>query len=201
MEEKSAKKFLILLFFLLAWFIGYMLFLFNIDMNRISPENINPLKERYDAIIVTTGGSNRVKTGFELLQKGAARKLFISGTHPDAPPKEVVKSSGVEISKKLLKCCVTFGRSAIDTKTNAREVKAWLEENEDVKAILLVTSDYHMPRTLMEFKPVLSSVRVKPVSVRSSLSSGNTWEYFQVTFIEYNKTLITWINTHILPAS
>ena len=55
MKEKSAKPYVFVFLVLLLWGTGYMLFLFNIDMNRISPENINPVKQRYDAIIVITG--------------------------------------------------------------------------------------------------------------------------------------------------
>ena len=47
-----------------------------------------------DAIVVLTGGAERVETGFRLLADGLAPRLFVSGVHPDSRLQDLVRSTG-----------------------------------------------------------------------------------------------------------
>ena len=46
-----------------------------------------------DAIVVLTGGAERVETGFRLLADGLAPRLFVSGVHPDSRLADLVRGT------------------------------------------------------------------------------------------------------------
>ena len=193
---QSAKYTLAIALVLLAvsaYGIGFIVFTKHVE--NIQRENGTALQEslRADAIIVLTGGSNRVNSGFELYKNDAAKYLFISGINADVSPQKVMDSAGVDIARKKLECCVKFGSNAEDTRGNAVEAKQWIESKEDIKRLLLVTSDYHMHRALMEFRHFLPDKTIYPYAVKSSLEKAGIGQYAKVTFIEYNKLLISWI--------
>lgn len=116
-----------------------------------------PASQRTDAIVVLTGGSERLKAGFELLAQGAAEKLFVSGVY-----------RGVEVSELLLlsqrapdelACCIALGYDAEDTHGNAREAADWIRR-EGLGSLRLVTAAYHMPRSLLEFRRALPQTEI-----------------------------------------
>lgn len=121
------------------------------------PQNVADSRSRTDGIVVLTGGSARLAAGIDLLSKGRAKKLLISGVH-----QETSKSTLGSLSKtspKLFECCIELGRSAADTVGNAHETAAWAKR-EKIKSLRLVTSTYHMPRSLVEFRQALPDVRL-----------------------------------------
>jgi uncharacterized SAM-binding protein YcdF (DUF218 family) len=110
-----------------------------------------------DAIVVLTGGSQRLTTGFDLLAAGKAKKLFVSGVH-----------QGVELNALLrvqhhpddwITCCIALGHAADSTLGNALETKAWMEQ-EKFRSLRLVTAGYHMRRSLLEFHRAMPEVQI-----------------------------------------
>ncbi|MCC5994944.1 MAG: YdcF family protein [Oceanicaulis sp.] len=99
--------------------------------------------------VVLTGGGGRVATGVELLQSGQAGRLLISGVNPGSPPADIAAAAGAPSG--LFECCVDFGLEAANTFGNAVETAAWARER-GYGSILVVTSDYHMPRALLELR-------------------------------------------------
>ena len=57
------------------------------------PERVEDAATRTDGIVVLTGGSRRLGEGLELLSRGLAEKLFVSGVY-----------QGVDIRKLLSMC-------------------------------------------------------------------------------------------------
>jgi uncharacterized SAM-binding protein YcdF (DUF218 family) len=134
---------LILLAFAAAWLGG--LFWFVRDTESMSPPAAaKPL----DAIVVLTGGTNRMETGFSLLEKNLGKKLYISGVYRGTEVRTLMKLFSQEKGGKL-DCCVALG-NAENTMGNAAETAAWLEK-EKSRTFYLVTSNYHMRRALLEF--------------------------------------------------
>lgn len=118
-----------------------------------------------DAIVVLTGGEDRIETGIRLLSQGKGRRLLISGVNPSTRAAEIGRLAGQD--SRLLKCCIDVGYVAVDTSGNAAEARAWAE-NWGYSKLILVTSNYHMPRSLTEFARVLPNAQLVsyPVGTR-----------------------------------
>lgn len=138
--------------------------------------------ERTDGIVVLTGGPGRLSRGFELIERGAADRLLISGVAAMVRPEELAAEYQVEM--ELIRCCVDLGRDATDTRTNGEEVAEWVQRH-DIKSIRVVTNDWHMPRARKEISWRLGrGTKVVADGVRSPRS-------FTQLFLEYNKYLIS----------
>ena len=111
-------------------------------------------------IIVLTGGKMRIEKGIEILQKGYGTKMFISGVFM---PSEIQAKLNSEKNKKdLLECCIYFGEEARNTIENAIEVRKWLVKNNDIEKVILITSYYHLPRSMLIFEKKLGNIIIHP---------------------------------------
>jgi len=118
------------------------------------PSALQPL----DAIVVLTGGSNRIDTGFNLLEQGLGKKLFISGVSRGVDVRQLL-ANWKDAPQASLDCCVVLGFEAADTVGNARETAEWLEK-EGFHTLYLVTANYHIRRALLEFRRSAPDVEV-----------------------------------------
>ena len=108
-----------------------------------------PADPKADAIVVLTGGFQRIDQAVDLLKAGAGQRLLISGVHPSTTGGQIRRNT--QSSADLFNCCVDIGHDAIDTIGNANETANWIREN-GYNSILVVTNNYHMPRSLLELK-------------------------------------------------
>ena len=135
-----------------------------------------------DAIIVLTGGAERIQTGLNLLEQKKAPLLFITGVNNYVSPQELLKTQQ-DITKEM----VYLDYSADNTFQNAQAAKDWVEQQQ-VKSFLLVTSFYHMPRSLFEFSKQMPKAQIYPVPVfRHSTVHWTRTRSAWLVFIEYNK--------------
>jgi uncharacterized SAM-binding protein YcdF (DUF218 family) len=138
--------------------------------------------ERTDGIVVLTGGPGRLSRGFELIQRGVADRVLISGVATVVRPEELAAEYRVEMD--LIRCCVDLGRDATDTRTNGEEVAEWVRRH-DMKSIRVVTNDWHMRRARKEISWRLGrGTEVVSDGVRSPRTFGQL-------FLEYNKYLVS----------
>lgn len=100
-----------------------------------------------EGIVVLTGGDGRLLSAAALLDGFSGDRMLISGVHPDVTEEELRAAMGADASR--FACCVDIGREAADTTGNAREIAQWVEAN-GYDSIIVVTSDYHLPRSLLE---------------------------------------------------
>jgi uncharacterized SAM-binding protein YcdF (DUF218 family) len=126
-----------------------------------------------DAIVVLTGGPERVRTGMALFAAGAADWLFVSGVGRDVAPRDL---SGSDLPPPdRLACCVTLGRRARHTDGNALETADWARAT-GIASLLLVTASYHMPRARRTFAAALPEVALLPHPVfAANGASGPAW--------------------------
>jgi len=119
-----------------------------------------------DAIVVLTGGKSRVIGALKLLNAGKGRKLLISGVHKTTSREALARL--VPIQANLLSCCVDLDKTARDTVGNAAETAAWVAKNK-IKSLIVVTSGYHMQRSLVELQHVLPETELiaYPIVVNS----------------------------------
>ncbi|WP_187973305.1 YdcF family protein [Aquibium microcysteis] len=143
-----------------------------------------------DAIIVLTGGQFRLDAAVELLRSGKGQRLLISGVNPVARDSELKAVMGAD--DRLFSCCIDIDRAAIDTVGNAAESAKWVNEHA-YTSIILVTNNYHMPRSLLEMRRLLKTTDVRPYPVVNSRLDDGSWlvkpDAVRVLFTEYTKFL------------
>jgi uncharacterized SAM-binding protein YcdF (DUF218 family) len=143
-----------------------------------------------DAIVVLTGGSGRLNTGLELLVRDQAAKLFISGVSQSVDLDNLLCLSRHTIN---LDCCVALGYAADDTRGNAIETAAWMQ-NEGYHSLRLVTANYHMVRSLFEFRQAMPMAEIIPHPVVPDSVHLSEWWHWPGTagliVLEYNKYLL-----------
>jgi uncharacterized SAM-binding protein YcdF (DUF218 family) len=153
----------------LLWAAGLMVFA---DRVIDSTPAIEP-EEPADAIVVLTGASDmRLKEGMRLLERRKGERLFISGVNRDVKRPELMDVT--EGSKRLYECCVDLGYQAENTVQNAREIAEWARGH-DFDTLIVVTSDYHMPRSLLELKADMPDAHFVPYSVPTADLNARDW--------------------------
>lgn len=152
-----------------------------------------------DGIVVLTGGQSRLDAGLALLKKGKGKRLLISGVNPIARVDDIRIATGGE--KWLFTCCVDIDHEALDTVGNAEESAEWVHANA-YASIILVTNNYHMPRSLLEMHRLVRHVELLPYPVVNTPLADGGWlakpDALRVLFIEYVKYLAA-IARGILP--
>jgi uncharacterized SAM-binding protein YcdF (DUF218 family) len=129
---------------LLGWMLGFVWFAIFL------PQPLDG--RRTDAIVVLTGGAGRIDRGIALLEDKAAKRMLISGVDRAVRPSELAVE--YKTPESLFTCCITLGREAIDTRSNAIETARWLERR-DYKTVRLITTDWHMRRAALELRQTL----------------------------------------------
>jgi uncharacterized SAM-binding protein YcdF (DUF218 family) len=125
-----------------------------------------------DGIVVLTGGSSRVSDAMELLADGYGKRLLISGVHPTSAASDISRS--VTDNQSLMNCCVDLDRSAVNTRSNAAETRRWARER-GFKSLIVVTSNYHMPRAIVELSHAMPDITLIPYAVVGDKWRDEPW--------------------------
>lgn len=188
---------------LALWIGGLILFVEQIPQAVEHPAAVT------DAIVVLTGGSDRVQEGLRLIAEKRARKLFISGVYDGVDVAELLRSMApaqpeMTPTAEQIACCVILGHSADDTEGNARETAAWMAK-QHFRSLRLVTADYHMPRSLLEFRRVMPDLIIRPHPVFPPQIKRKVWWRSPGTALlmlkEYNKFLAALVRSLIVEPS
>lgn len=143
-----------------------------------------------DAIIVLTGGQARLDTALNLLKSGKGQRLLISGVNPRANLRDLQAVTGGD--KSLFNCCVDIDHAALDTIGNAEESAKWVQSHA-YQSVILVTNNYHMPRSLLEMGRLLGAAELRPYPVVNTRLDDGAWmtkpDALRVLFTEYTKYL------------
>jgi uncharacterized SAM-binding protein YcdF (DUF218 family) len=131
-----------------------------------------PENPKADAIVVLTGGFQRIDQAVELLKAGAGQRLLISGVHPDTTATQIRRNT--QSPADLFACCVDIGHDAIDTIGNAHETAKWIRDN-GYSSILVVTNNYHMPRSLLELRRANPGITFVAYPVVNSDLKSTNW--------------------------
>lgn len=126
-----------------------------------------------EAIVALTGGSlERLSTGVRLLEQNKGQRLLISGVNRIVTDAELFEV--LDLDSELAECCVDLGRSADDTLGNAAETAAWAREHNYTR-LILVTDDYHMPRSRAELTLAMPEVDIYAYPVRTRWTDPALW--------------------------
>jgi uncharacterized SAM-binding protein YcdF (DUF218 family) len=148
-----------------------------------------PPLARTDAIIVLTGGSERVETGLRLLEEGAAPRLLVSGVGQRATLPEFARAHGREPAS--LAGRVTLGHAATSTAGNAAEAEEYAQAHR-LRSLRVVTAGYHMPRAMLELGRAVPGLTLVPHPVQpAALRDGSMtpWRAWTLRAGEYLKYL------------
>ena len=168
---------LALLASVLAWAVGLLWYIRLIDA---APPPVPPA----EGIVALTGGAGRVETALQLLAKGQAAHLLLSGIGGGARLPELDDRSGVDAAR--LSERITLGRDALSTRGNAVETAAWVRQ-QGIRSLIVVTAAYHMPRAMLELRRELPGIQLYPVPVRSPGQTG--WRRLRLLAVEFTKFL------------
>ncbi len=150
--------------------------------------------EPADGIVVLTGEASRLKPAFGLLKSGLGKRLLITGVNRRLRRgrlKTLVNGD------RVFDCCTDLGFRARDTRGNAEEAAAWAK-NRGYRSLIVVTADYHMPRSLREFAAVMPSVRLTAYPVRTDGALAHGWASLKRLHGEYVKYLASLVRTTIV---
>ena len=155
------------------------------------PHRVDDPTTETDAIVVLTGGSQRLAAAFELLAEHRAHWLFVSGVNREAGLAHLPGAAALDPQE--LACCVVVGREADDTIGNAAET-AQFARSHAIASLRLVTASYHMPRSLLELKRALPDVRIVEHPVfPPGFRQDDWWRWpgsASLIVIEYNKYVV-----------
>jgi uncharacterized SAM-binding protein YcdF (DUF218 family) len=169
----------------LAYFMGFLWF------TTLMPVESEADDRATDAIVVLTGGSDRLGVALDLLSAEKGRKLFVSGVYRGVDVRQLLDLS--QHSPEDLSCCVVLGYEADNTRGNAIETAAWMRE-QGYHSMRLVTATYHMPRSLLEFRRTMPEVAIVPHPVFTESFKSDEWWMWpgssSLLITEYSKYLV-----------
>lgn len=122
-----------------------------------------------DGIVALTGEGGRLIPAMNLLEEGLGQRLLISGVN-QATSKSSLKN--LLHGGELFDCCVDLGFTAVDTRGNAEETARWVRAHH-YRSLIIVTVDYHMPRSLVEFGLAMPGVTLLPYPVADAIDAPN----------------------------
>lgn len=121
---------------------------FNYFLLKIKKYEFLPIEENIvEGIVVLTGDKYRISEGLSLLEKKIGNKLLISGVNSKISL-NVIKNEFPKYDE-LFNCCIEFDNTSSNTFENIREAYVW-KLNNNINTILIVSSDYHLPRVELE---------------------------------------------------
>ncbi len=186
MKSGFSRWILPVLALVLLWMGGFLHYTHEISGPKFKSTNTA------EGIVILTGTPARLKVGFELLKSGAAKRILISGVNRQVSREQLRIAMGE--SDEIMNCCVDLGRIAHDTVGNAYEASLWASEHKFNK-LIIVTSAYHMPRSLVELKRQMPNKNLYAFSPATDALKLEKWwkspALFYVLSAEFNKYIIS----------
>jgi uncharacterized SAM-binding protein YcdF (DUF218 family) len=153
-----------------------------------------PADAKAAGIVVLTGGSARIDSAMHLLAEHRASRLLISGVNPAVGTEALADTLDAGPDAAMLACCVDLGHAARDTIGNATETRDWVHDHR-YASLIVVTSAYHMPRSLAELADAMPGVTLIPYPIENPELHLDAWwdnaEAFSLLVREYGKYLLT----------
>ncbi len=154
------------------------------------------LNQEADGIVVLTGRASRISDAVELLASRRGKRLLITGVFPTTTANAIARL--VPENQHWVTCCVDLDHSAVNTSGNAVQTRIWAKKN-DIKSLIVVTSNYHMPRALTELAHQLPNVALIPYPINTDRVRVETWwtsaTSTRLLFAEYLKYLRAVVRT------
>jgi len=172
---------------------GFLKFSNAVESYQI-PETVEPA----DGVVALTGGSERIAHALMLVAEKKGKRLLISGVNPDTKITDIAKLNAKR--QAVFDCCVDVESRALNTVGNAEETSKWVKKN-GYKSLIIVTSGYHMPRSMMEFRRQMPDVKLTSYPVQlKEMQDENWWrdhETLRLMLSAYVKYLGAWSRDYL----
>lgn len=154
--------FYLALFFCFIWLPAFVWFYQQIPIR----EEAQGFAAKTDAIVVLTGGQGRFDAGLKLLVEGKAKELLVSGVDKNVKPHELAEMYDIKIEQAGMRhpAQIALDHGPHNTVGNSQSTAVWMQQK-GFKSLRLVTSSYHMPRSLMEFRRAMPDMTILPEPV------------------------------------
>jgi uncharacterized SAM-binding protein YcdF (DUF218 family) len=159
---------------MLPWLAGLIWFAATV------PDRVDDPTSHTDAIVVLTGGSERMATGVALLAAGQADHLFVSGVNQGVDKVDILRAAYPHHPQAHppvppeLETAIVLGYYADDTIGNATETATWVA-SQHFRSLRLVTAAYHMRRSMWEFHRAMPHVKIIPHPVFPDAVKSREW--------------------------
>jgi uncharacterized SAM-binding protein YcdF (DUF218 family) len=164
---------------------GFFWFAWNIPIEEAT------LDRNVDGIVVLTGAASRIPDAIELLAAERGKRLLITGVHRATSTKEIARLT--PLYARFFACCIDLDRSALNTFGNALETRRWARAH-NFNSLIVVTSNWHMPRAIAELEHQLPDVTLIAYPVISEKAKAepwwSNWDSARLLFMEYMKYLL-----------
>ncbi len=140
-------------------------------ITNIPPREVH-LNRDADGIVVLTGAASRIPDGIELLAAGRGKRLLITGVNRATRGREIARLT--PLYSNYFSCCIDLDRSALNTLGNAIEARRWAHEH-GFKSLIVVTSNWHIQRAMVELEYQLPDVTLIPYPVVSNRMKSDSW--------------------------
>jgi uncharacterized SAM-binding protein YcdF (DUF218 family) len=181
---------------IVAFGAGFLWFVASVPTEEV------PISRRADGIVVLTGGASRIADAMELLAAGRGKRLLISGVHPATSSSELARLTPAY--GRWMACCVDLGHAAVNTTGNAVETQRWVTDR-GFRSLIVVTSNYHMPRTMAELRRRMPEVALVPFPVVTDKMRSEAWwssaPTARLLFSEYLKYIVAQVRFRLGTAS
>jgi uncharacterized SAM-binding protein YcdF (DUF218 family) len=172
--------------------VGFGWFIVNIAGDEVT------LDTRADGIVALTGAAARIPDAIELLATDRGKRLLITGVHRATSSKEIARLT--PLYSRYFTCCIDLDRSALNTFGNALETKRWARAH-NFNSLIVVTSNWHMPRAMAELAHQLPDVTLIAYPVISEKVKSEPWwsslDTARFLFAEYLKYVLALARMHL----
>ena len=192
------------IFFLSSILTFFVIGLFKFKNNVLSSKNYS--NKESSNIVILTGGTNRIKDGLKIINdfKNLRKinfKILVSGTGQGFTKTSLIRQLGPSFNIKLIECCIDLDSISQNTFTNAIETFKWVRKN-NIKEFILITSNYHMPRAILEFKNIMPDKKIYTFAITPSKHDIKKWlrsyQTFSLVFKEFCKYIIAKLRIKVL---
>jgi uncharacterized SAM-binding protein YcdF (DUF218 family) len=178
----------------LLFMAGFVLFLNS--LTRVDAGHM----PKADAIVALTGGAERISDAVDWLKGGRGQRLLISGVAHDVT-RERLAQKAPQV-RDLIHCCIDLGHAAQNTVGNAKETRHWVTSH-GYRSIIVVTSNYHMPRAIIELERQLPGIAlVRAPVVTDKLKAMDFWtnpSLLRTIGTEYAKFVVAYVRAGLTP--
>ncbi|HEX3429853.1 MAG TPA: YdcF family protein [Rhizomicrobium sp.] len=154
----------VLLGLLVAYLIGFAVFV--TELPGRPPAGVHA-----DAIVALTGGEERLDTAVALFEHGVGKRLLITGVYANMTKGRL---QPMLHGGRRFDCCADLGFTATNTHGNAMETARWVRAHH-FQSLVVVTANYHMPRSLTEFSAAMPGVRLVAYPVPEIVAARHWW--------------------------
>lgn len=141
------------------------------------------VQEQCDNVVVLTGGKNRINHALQAIQTNQPKNIFISGVYVKTRLNDIL---GRDENKKSVN--FILGKNARNTFENAEEIDSWAGAN-NVEKIILITSDYHMRRSILVLNHKNENIKIIPCVSKSKFN----FYFFKTCIKEFHKTIYVYL--------